>query len=508
MDFFPRNKSPRDKYLIKVLTLLNKTQIPNEESLRHFFSYLNEEKFWQLAFQLRVTTILAHCLANLFGWDNIPSRWREFHHQMAEQVKLYNEELLLIAQKLSNWGIEVVALKNNSFPLAFPICPGCCPMSDIDIFISEANRNEADLLLQELGYRNLLDNQNLKTSSSNYHKITSAGNFIILDVHWKPIGKTWLKGNFSDLSQQLMASSQIIPETSVRILTPENNLFQVILHNAKHAYKLKPVIIRNLDVHLIIENQKINWPLFLNLICEQEIKTITYCSLLAAKHFFGTSIPEGVFDILKPPFWKKPLLNILSPAWGVTTNKTWRFVFRIARPILYDNLTVAFRNGLKSMGRARKKISKSLSSVIGKKNFYKFLKRNPGVEKFNLFLPHPEPNRKFFFGDGYNLLFINNGKDIYLHLIEKKNRRVIDSIKLTGPDEENNPPEIPVEILWHKKLKKLGIGYLGKIEAVFDLKKKKSYCRSGVRLKFPLTNLYWSTYYPPIWKEEAIIGLK
>ena len=153
-------------------------------------------------------------------------------------------------------------------------------MSDIDILIDKTNQKQADTVLQKLGYKHMWGGSNTKMRATDYHKITSSGQFVFLDVHWEAIGVRWMTGDLGVLGTQIVNRSLPIRGTFTRILSPEDNLFQVVLQNAKHAYRLKTGLMRNLDVHLIIENQEINWTVFLNLIRTHKINTAAYFSLL------------------------------------------------------------------------------------------------------------------------------------------------------------------------------------------------------------------------------------
>ena len=157
MAFFNRKKQSREEqFLLNVFCLSTEAGSDYREQLRNSFFALDEERLWQLSLDCKVTAVFAHRLADLFGWENIPPRWREFHDNMAEQVKLYNEEIDLIARELSIYGIKVIALKNDSITLAFHLCRGCCPMSDIDIFIEDTNQQQADTVLGKVGLQTLL----------------------------------------------------------------------------------------------------------------------------------------------------------------------------------------------------------------------------------------------------------------------------------------------------------------------------------------------------------------
>src|SRR5512137_2542439 len=108
MTFFNRGKQSREEqFLLTALCLSTKAGSDYKKQLGNSFFALDEERLWRLSLNAKVTAVFAHRLADLLGWEKIPPRWREFHDNMAEQVKLYNKEIDLIAQKLNACGIRV-----------------------------------------------------------------------------------------------------------------------------------------------------------------------------------------------------------------------------------------------------------------------------------------------------------------------------------------------------------------------------------------------------------------
>ena len=495
MGFNQRKQSREEQFLFKVVCLSPEAESDYREQLRNSFFAMEEERLWRLSLNSNVTALFAHRLADLLGWENISPQWREFHDAMAEQVNFYCDEIDFIAQELNASGVKVIALKNDSIVRAFNLCRGCCPMSDIDILIENINRQQADVILGRLGYKHYwADNSRLLQSEkfSSYFKITPSEKFIFLDVHWEAIGVRWMKGDLSELTTQMVKRSLPIIGTAARIFSPEDNLFQVVLHNAKHAYRKKPGFMRNLDVHRIIEHQKINWTVFLNLISTHKIKTAAYFSLSAPVILFGTSLPTEVLRAMAPPFWKKPLCGFLQSAWFLNSRKTQlrSLMFRMVRVMLYDDITIVIRNCISSVCHRRRKwrlfylLRANLSGLLRKKS--------GSFAAFPIFFHGPGSYKKRFKGSGYGIVFEDDGQEGYVYLVKEDGSKIFNVLKLYDQgDAERISDGDPLEILWHPKLKKVGIKYHGKIQAIFDIKKDISYSRDSFLIEFPLANVFW-----------------
>jgi len=95
------------------------------------------------------------------------------------------------------------------------------------------------------------------------------------------------------------------------MLCPEDNLFQLCVHNASHGYVRKPGILLHLDVERFVRRVPIDWQKFTNLVESYEVKTSSYFSLAIPKALFDTPIPDEVLAQLRPTIWKERLI----PRW-------------------------------------------------------------------------------------------------------------------------------------------------------------------------------------------------
>ena len=497
--FFKQVKPSREEeFLFKVLCLSIDPGSGERKQLRNSFFSLDEARLWQLALNSKVTALFAHRLADILGWENISHRWREFHDAMAEQVNFYCDEIDLVAQELNASGIKVIALKNDSIARAFNVCRGCCPMSDIDILIENvpACQKQADTVLGRLGYKHYwADSSNIPLNdekSTNYFKINSTGEFIFLDVHWEAIGVRWMSGNLGELTGMMVERSLAVPGTTARIFSPEDNLFQVVLHNTKHAYRQKPGFMRNLDVHRIIEHQKINWTVFLNLIRTHKIKTATYFSLLAPVIAFGTTVPTEVLGAMAPPFWKKPLCGFFQSAWFLNSRKTKlrSLMFRIVRVMLYDDVRLAIRNAISSVLRQRRKWR--FFYLLRDALFGLARKKSRSCTVFPIFFHGPGFYKKNFKGSGYGIVLEDDGQEGYVFVTKEDGSKIFHMLKLYDQgDAEKILEGDLLEILWHPAVKKIAVRYHGKIRAIFDIRNNTSFSLNKFLIEFPLANALW-----------------
>ena len=105
-----------------------------------------------------------------------------------------------------------------------------------------------------------------------------------------------------------MARSVAVEGSSVRLLSPEDNLLQVALHTAKHTFVRAPGFRLHTDVDRIVRSCEIDWDIFLSRVCSLQVKTAVYLSLAFAHDLLATPVPLEVLDRLKPSVWKLRLM--------------------------------------------------------------------------------------------------------------------------------------------------------------------------------------------------------
>jgi Uncharacterized protein conserved in bacteria len=100
--------------------------------------------------------------------------------------------------------------------------------------------------------------------------------------------------------------------------------------------------------------------------------------------------------------------------------------------------------------------------------------------------------KKAFKGSGYGIIFEDDSQEGYVYVTKEDGSQIFHVLKLydQGDAERISDGDL-MEILWHPKLKKVGVKYHGKIQAIFDIKKNISYSRDSFLIEFPLANVFW-----------------
>lgn len=111
---------------------------------------------------------------------------------------------------------------------------------------------------------------------------------------------------------------------------------------------------------------------------------------------------------------------------------------------------------------------------------------------------------KSFKGTGYGVVFEDDGETGYLYATNEDHSQFLDALYLYeyGSFEQINLND-SVFIVWNERIKKAGLYYHERFQAVIDFDKQMACCRSG----FPEPNKIWCKSSHD-WKEEMVAGLR
>ncbi len=310
---------------------------------------VNTDSFFEFAKKNDVAPQIAHALIDIFKPENISQKWINVHKENNNKISSYLKELDLVSSVFSVNGISLVALKNGGIARAIYPCPGCCPMGDLDLMIEKHNFRSSHSLLLKQGYhfefRSVLEENDLQNAEesggSEYWKILPNGEKLWLELQWRPVAGRWIRHDQEPRAEDLMTNSVTIPNTKVRLLSPEDNLLQVCLHTAKHSYMRGIGIRLHTDVDRIVRYQTINWKAFLDDVIKKQVKTSVFFSLTIPKQIFDTPIPEDVIKKIQPATWKRKIIYLWLNRAGLFNPNESKFSkvgYIIFTSLLYDNL--------------------------------------------------------------------------------------------------------------------------------------------------------------------------
>jgi len=122
---------------VKLAIVAREIDEEHRKTLDEKYKLLNDSLLWQFACNNRIQSIVGHTLINILGRDNISAHWAKAHEENFNRISAYLAELDYIANKLTEKGISLIVLKNGGIARGIYPCPGCCPMSDLDVLVEK-----------------------------------------------------------------------------------------------------------------------------------------------------------------------------------------------------------------------------------------------------------------------------------------------------------------------------------------------------------------------------------
>lgn len=322
---------------------------PHDEGIiRECYTAVHDADLLSAASRHELVPIAAHALHASLQLGVVPSHWSDAHAAAGARMNAWFEELDGFAEALVNRGIRVAALKNAGIARGIYPCRACCPMGDIDLLIDHSSFRDAHAVLLRRGFTfqfrsphqaNDFDRAEADGGGEYWKDLGTAGR-LWLELQWRPLSGRWIRPDQEPGASELLDRSLPIPNTLLRLLAPEDNLWLVALHTAKHSYVRAPGFRLHSDVDRIVRRQRVDWALFVRRVMDSQTTTPVFFSLAIPAAMFGTPIPANVLTELRPARWKERLVREWLRRIGILDpdqQKFGRLGFAFFMALLYDD---------------------------------------------------------------------------------------------------------------------------------------------------------------------------
>ena len=332
-------------FLCKVLT---HREYLNCNKIKALFQELGSEELFKLCQYNKIESIAADALSCCVDVDLLPQYWNDAFKEIDLRIGSYMQELDKASKLLSDNNIEMIALKNSGITRGLYTHYGASPMGDIDVLVRKQDFRKAHKVLVDHGYvlkfRSPLEEEDIEKAEqgggAEYAVKLPNGDNLWFELQWRPVAGRWIRPDQEPSADELMERSVSIKNSSVKLLTPEDNLLQVCLHTAKHSYVRAPGFRLHTDVDRIVRECDINWEVFTKRVISLEVKTATFFSLALASDLLDTPVPDHVMAHLRPGKWKINMISKWLQNVGLfdPDGKKWsRMGYIIFVSLLYDS---------------------------------------------------------------------------------------------------------------------------------------------------------------------------
>ena len=307
--------SPTNRKLVREILLLgikNENSPEDRERLALLISdFPDFEYLLFLADFHGVTPLLANNLSQTDLKNLLPEVYQERLNQSFQnnlyRNMLLSEELGKVLSLFNQHGIKTISIKGIILSEQLYVNPLLRTTTDIDILVTEDNIVAARSILREMGYQQLIEKRKRKHSFHEvYHKDTTFP--LVTELHWYlkdpsivafPVGEIWHR-----------SLAYRFRENDTRVLSPEDNLLYLAYSPLTQDGQLLKYL-SDITQLLKIHGDTLNWDFVVDSANFLGISSIIYYSMKWSRELLGAPIAMPAIEKLKPPLWKRRLVNLL-----------------------------------------------------------------------------------------------------------------------------------------------------------------------------------------------------
>lgn len=249
-------------------------------------------------------------------------------------------EFMRISQAFEESGITVLPLKGAALLADIYLQHFCRPMTDIDILIKEKSLDEAETILNNLGYKKELYGLKQEYWTRNQCHLSfykQEAEETLVELHWEIDFKRDNRGilpEFWDRIKEIDSESK-----SIKTLSPEDTLFSLALHNRRFG---KTLSLKNVfDIIILLDKYPgFDWDYVLDKSRKYKIRSTVFFALCQASLLYEISIPECVWEGLNVASWKKMMILgfIKQNTFSIKQSVRNKSLYLKKHFLLYDNL--------------------------------------------------------------------------------------------------------------------------------------------------------------------------
>ncbi|MDP8230007.1 MAG: nucleotidyltransferase family protein [Candidatus Gorgyraea atricola] len=249
--------------------------------------------------------------------NSFPQRLRgllrnSYWHVVRDNI-LKDREYQRIFRAFQGNDIDVLPFKGASFLNDIYEEDLLRPMSDIDLLVSDRGYEKAEDILQELGYKKSLGGltesywRNKQCHIAFYRPCKDNQCFIV-DLHWGLDFKRNSKTVLADIWKRTRYV-ETIEGKKIRLLSPEDSLFSIALHQRRYGKVLSLKYI--LDTKLLFQKYKdeLDLDYIVDSSKKERMSSCLYFLLLQARLFFGSGDFDALLDRLPVSRFKRNLME-------------------------------------------------------------------------------------------------------------------------------------------------------------------------------------------------------
>lgn len=247
----------------------------------------------------------------------VVAQWQTAYYQAATTVAAVDWQLGQIFARLHEAKIEFTWVKGGSLAHTIYPSPVCRARGDVDLWVESEEWPRAISVLQSLGYAT-------KDSEDRPNALTAlvGGEQQLRRPSPRPqlveLQTPLLRGEWARYTAAIdyaaiwqRRRSLKFGAQTIAILSPEDMLIHLCLHQAINHQFSKPWLRNLLDVHLLATSQTVEWLQVVERAKSWRVTTAIWVMLDLAHRLFATPISPAVMAELAPAAFKQSLIRLL-----------------------------------------------------------------------------------------------------------------------------------------------------------------------------------------------------
>ena len=253
---------------------------------------------------------------------HLPTHFKEdlqhsYHKTLMKNIVFFNE-LRMLSSRFEKEKINFLVFKGLVLAEEFYKDIGLRPMADIDILVQRADVSRARKTLEVLGYSipTGFDTDFALKYRSHMPYLKESDRLVGFELHWSITQKARYGMAADSFFRE--AKTYTLDDFTVKSMASERLLSYLCLHFTHHLHypegPFRPKLIWLYDIHLMVQNERVDWDRFIRDAECERTKTALYVTLHLVNLFFGSSIPKDVLRSLQPGLIRRRLLHYLIDA--------------------------------------------------------------------------------------------------------------------------------------------------------------------------------------------------
>ncbi|MGB1249712.1 MAG: nucleotidyltransferase domain-containing protein [Candidatus Promineifilaceae bacterium] len=327
-----------------MLTSLNPW--PSLAACRHFLRGLvglpsDSAEFQSLPPQLIAewaTTFGLGALASIRNrerWPALAQQLRGESFSVAAENAMQFQGLGIVLDKLNSAEITPLIFKGAILAHSVYPSPKLRPMTDVDLWVEEADVERAAHLIEQLGYERKLRNdrpealQKLAQGEIElFHPTWQRG---AIDLHYSPFHGWWFLRATKMRREDVWVQRQkaTVAGREVWRFSAEDTILQLALHLAINEQFAPHASIRSLvDIALVAHNETVDWGIIVQRAKRWQISHVIWTVLTLLQQFIGVAEADEALEALKPSRMRGWLIGRLVSAETILAQRNVQFTLK------------------------------------------------------------------------------------------------------------------------------------------------------------------------------------